>query len=84
MTKTSLEFTEKELAMAQFFLDREGEGLLENIRTIDFREAGILDSLDMVTLSVYVEKKFEKKLNLSDPWIVKSMSKFDSLMHLVD
>jgi acyl carrier protein len=74
--------TEQELKLAQFFIEREGEGVLEIIKSIDFMEQGLLDSLDMVTLAVFVQKEFGRKLDLTDPRIMRSMSRFDSLYQL--
>lgn len=76
-------FTEKERKIAQFFVEREGEGILEEIREIDFIDAGIIDSLDLVTLAVYVEGQFGKKLDLTDPGTFSAVRRFDSLVALV-
>jgi len=57
-----LKFTDAEQKLAKFFVEREGEGILEEIREIDFIEAGIIDSLDLVSLAVYIEKNFNKRL----------------------
>ncbi len=76
-------YTADEKKMADFFVEREGEGILEELRDIDFFDAGILDSLDMVTLAVFVEKVFGKKLNLYDNDTFKSVRRFDTLMSLI-
>ncbi len=78
-----IEFSETEKILARFFVEREGEGILSDIRGVNFREAGILDSLDMVTLAVYVQRQFGKKLDLSDPRTLSAMAKFDSLISLI-
>ena len=74
--------TEQELKLARFFVKREGEGVLDVIKDIDFTEQGLLDSLDMVTLAVFVEQEFGRKLDLTDPDVMKAMSRFDSLYQL--
>ncbi len=76
-------YTDSEKKLAQFFVEREGEGILSELRDIDFFESGILDSLDMVTLAVFIEKTFGKKLDLSDDNTFKLARRFDSLMNLV-
>jgi acyl carrier protein len=74
--------TEQELKLARFFVKREGEGVLDVIKDIDFTEQGLLDSLDMVTLAVFVQQEFGRKLDLTDPGVMKAMSRFDSLYRL--
>lgn len=78
-----MEFTERERKLAQFFVEREGERILEEIRDIDLIETGIIDSLDMVSLAVYVEAKFKKKVDLADPATFGAMRRFDSLLALI-
>lgn len=74
--------TEQELKLARFFVQREGEGVLEVIKDINFVEQGLLDSLDMVSLAVFVQREFGRKLDLTQPGIMQSMSRFDSLFQL--
>ena len=69
-----------EQKLAQFFIEREGEGILDVIRDVDLFEQGFIDSLDMVTLAVYVERNFQKKLDLTDPKTFEAMKKFNTLM----
>lgn len=76
-------YTDDEKKMAKFFVEREGEGIMEELRDIDFIDAGILDSLDMVTLAVFIEKTFGKKLDLTDNKTFASVRRFDSLMGLI-
>ena len=79
-----MDFTEKEMKVARFFIEREGEGVLEVIRDIDFFEAGLVDSLDLVSLAVYIEKQFGRKIDLADPATLTASRRFDSLVRLVD
>ncbi len=69
--------------MAKFFVEREGEGILDSIREMDFLADGILDSLDIVSLAVYVEKNFGVKLDLTNPETFRAVRRFDSLVALV-
>jgi len=78
-----LNFTDEEQKLAQFFIEREGVGILEEIKDIDFMEAGIIDSLDLVSLAVFIERNFNKKIDLADPSTFKAMRRFDSLVALV-
>ncbi|MCC6278784.1 MAG: acyl carrier protein [Oligoflexia bacterium] len=76
--------TEKEQKLAKFFVEREGDGVLEVIKNIDFFADGIIDSLDMVSLAVYVEKNFGKKLDLTQRSTMDAMKRFDTLMGLIE
>lgn len=78
-----MKFTDAEQKLAQFFVEREGEGILEEIRKIDFIEAGIIDSLDLVSLAVFIEQNFHKKIDLASPETFNAARRFDSLMELI-
>ena len=78
-----MNFSDKELKLAQFFVEREGEGVLDVLRGIDFFEAGIMDSLDLVSLGVFIEKTFGKKLDLTDSGTLTAARRFDTLAALV-
>jgi acyl carrier protein len=75
-----MKLTDNEMNLANFFIEREGDGILDTIRDIDFVDSGIIDSLDMVSLAVFIEKHFNVKLDLTDPENLKDMRRFDSLM----
>ena len=78
-----MNFSDKELKLAQFFVEREGEGVLDVLRDIDLFEAGIMDSLDLVSLGVFIEKTFGKKLDLTDSATLAAARRFDTLAALV-
>lgn len=78
-----MEFSDKEMKMARFFVEREGVGILEEIRDIDFLEAGIIDSLDLVAMAVFIENEFGKKIDLTDPATLASLRRFNPLLKLV-
>ncbi len=79
-----MSYSEKEMKLAQFFVEREGAGVLDVIRDIDFFDAGIMDSLDLVSLGVFIEKTFGRKIDLTDPDTLTAARRFDSLMALLD
>ena len=56
-----MEFSEVEKIIADFFVEREGNEILKEIRELNFIEEGILDSLDIVFLATYLEEKFSIK-----------------------
>ncbi len=76
-------FTDSEQKLAQFFIEREGNGILDEIREMDFIEAGIIDSLDLVSLAVFIEQNFHKKIDLASPGTFNAARRFDSLMELI-
>ena len=57
-----MSFTNVEQTIADFFIQKEGKGILGEIRKLDFFEQGILDSLDIVFLATYIEEKFGQKI----------------------
>jgi acyl carrier protein len=77
-----MSLTDQEQRLARFFVQREGEGVLDVIKTVDFFQQGLLDSLDMVGLAVFIEKEFKRKLDLTDPATMKAMARFDTLCTL--
>ena len=79
-----MNFTDPEQKLAKFFVEREGEGILEEIRSFDFIEAGIIDSLDLVSLAVFIEKNFNKKIDLANPETLNAARRFDSLIDLIN
>ena len=79
-----MNFTDAEQKLAKFFVEREGEGILEEIRSLDFIEAGIIDSLDLVSLAVFIEKNFNKKIDLANPETLNAARRFDSLIDLIN
>jgi acyl carrier protein len=74
--------TEHERTLAEFFMEREGEGVLEVLGEVDLLESGLIDSLDMVSLAVFIEERFGRKLDLTEPATFQSMTRFDSLVRL--
>ena len=78
-----MNFSEREMKLARFFVEREGQGVLDVIREIDFFDKGIMDSLDLVSLGVFIEKTCGKKIDLTSPETLTAARRFDSLMTLV-
>jgi acyl carrier protein len=78
-----MKFTKTEDLLAKFFVEREGEGILSSIRTIDFVSSGVIDSLDLISLAVYIEKNFGVKIDLTQKETLDSIRRFDSLVALI-
>ena len=78
-----MEFSEVEKIIADFFVEREGNEILKEIRELNFIEDGILDSLDIVFLATYLEEKFSIKIDITDDNILKTFSNFENIVKLV-
>ena len=81
--KGKLEFSEVEKIIADFFVEREGNEILKEIRELNFIEEGILDSLDIVFLATNLEEKFSIKIDITDDNILKTFSNFENIVKLV-
>jgi len=79
-----MNLNENEIKLAQFFIEREGEGILQVIKDIDFFDEGYIDSLDLVSLAVFVENNFGKKLDLTNQDVFQAMKRFQSLIELIE
>lgn len=64
-----------------FFVQREGEGVLADLYQVDLFESGLIDSLDMVELIVFIDQSCGIRLNLSD---AETFDSFNSAQRLVD
>ena len=77
-------FSEKELKLAQFFVEREGEGVLESLKSCNPVSEGFLDSLDMVVLAVFIEKEFGVKIDIASEEIYSKIQSFDEIFKMID
>ena len=55
---------------------------LDNIKKKDLISEGLIDSLDILTLSSMIEKKTKRKINISDPKIFKKFHKYSDLIKI--
>ena len=78
-----MSFTNAEQTIADFFTQKEGKGILGEIRKLDFFEQGILDSLDIVFLATYIEEKFGKKIDIIDDNVLQALRHFNDIVKLV-
>lgn len=76
-------YSETERKLAQFFVEREGEGVLEILKEVNLVGEGLLDSLDMVVLAVYIEEAFGKKIDLVSDETFQAVQSFEKLHKLV-
>lgn len=77
-------YDDREMRLASFFVEREGEGILDTLREVDLVEVGILDSLDFVGLAVHIENEFGCRLDLTDAEVFRKLRRFDSMMQLIE
>ena len=78
-----MEFSQTEKIVAQFFVEREGEAILKVIKKIDFVDEGILDSLDIISLADYLQKKFNKKIDVTNYETIQAFHRFNDIVKLV-
>lgn len=77
-----MDYSADEMRLARFFVEREGEGVLAELRDLDFIDQGYLDSLDLVTLAIFIEREFGRKIDLTQPDIFEQTRNFNSLIAL--
>jgi acyl carrier protein len=78
-----MHYTESERKLAKFFVEREGEGVLDTLKAANLVSEGYLDSLDMVVLAVFIEEQFGKKIDLVSEGTFHAMQDFNRLHALV-
>tara|TARA_B100000029_G_scaffold479742_1_gene527074 strand:- start:1425 stop:1664 length:240 start_codon:yes stop_codon:yes gene_type:complete len=78
-----MELSENEKLVAEFFVSREGEEILQNIKEIDLIDEGILDSLDTVSLIDHLQQKFNTKIDITKSETLDALHHFDDIVKLV-
>lgn len=66
-----------------YFVEREGIEILKDLKSVDFFDSGLLDSLDIIEITIKIEEEFGIKLDLSDDSTMKSMRTFEGLLNLI-
>ena len=64
-----------------FFIQKDGKSILNKIEKMDLIDMGLLDSLDLVTISFEIEKKFKIKIN---PSTQETLNNFKNLNKMVN
>ena len=72
--------SEIEIVITKFFVEREGEGVLDVLREIDLIDEGILDSLDLVALASYIETNLGKTIDVTSDQTLETFRSFESLV----
>ena len=78
-----MEFSQTEKIVSEFFIEREGEEILKVIRKIDFIDEGILDSLDVISLAAFLQKKFNKKIDVTNYETMQAFHHFNDIVKLL-
>ena len=78
-----MEFSQTEKIVSEFFIERECEEILKVIRKIDFIDEGILDSLDVVSLAAFLQKKFNKKIDVTNYETMQAFHHFNDIVKLL-
>jgi len=71
-----------ETVLEGFFVEREGEGVRSVLRTVDLFQSGLLDSLDLVTLAVLLEKRTGHRIDVTSEAALTAMRTFSGMVEL--
>jgi acyl carrier protein len=69
--------------LEDFFVKREGVEVLEYYRTVDYVDAGYLDSLDILELATLLELKFNLKIDFSNTQQFEAMRSFSGIIDVI-
>lgn len=70
--------------LLEFFVQREGNQIVEKLMDLDLVESGIIDSLDILEIAILIERNLGIKLNLSEDQTFSAMKRFDSIINLLE
>lgn len=66
-----------------YFLSKVGKQNLESLKNKDLIGSGIIDSLDIITLSVMIKKKFKIDFPINSQKSVNIFRSYDSLLEAI-
>mgnify|MGYP001304873699 CR=1 FL=1 len=66
----------------KFLINKSGKNSINDIKKKNLISEGLIDSLDILTLSSMIEKKTKRKINISDPKIFKKFHKYSDLIKI--
>ena len=79
MTKS----TNYEKILENFFVKKEGQNIKKSLKKINLLKSGILDSMDILNLALFISKKFNIKVDISNEKNLKAFEKFDHILKLI-
>jgi len=66
-----------------FLIKKEGKSILKEIESKKLLDEGLLDSLDILTISSKIEKKTKKKIDISKFKNYKKFKKYKELIKII-
>ena len=66
-----------------FLIKKEGKSILKEIESKKLLDEGLLDSLDILTISSEIEKKTKKKIDISKSKNYKKFNKYKDLIKII-
>ena len=69
--------------LENFFIKKEGQSIKKNLKKINLIKSGILDSMDILNLALFISKKFNIKVDISNEKNLKAFEKFDHILKLI-
>ncbi len=79
MTKS----TNYEKILENFFVKKEGQNIKKSLKKINLLKSGVLDSMDILNLALFISKKFNIKVDISNEKNLKAFEKFDHILKLI-
>ena len=75
--------TNYEKVLESFFVKKEGQNIKKSLKKINLLKSGILDSMDILNLALFISKKFNIKVDISNEKNLKAFEKFDHILKLI-
>tara|TARA_Y100001970_G_C13791090_1_gene630284 strand:+ start:112 stop:363 length:252 start_codon:yes stop_codon:yes gene_type:complete len=75
--------TNYEKILENFFIKKEGQNIKKILKKINLLKSGILDSMDILNLALFISKKFNIKVDISNEKNLKAFEKFDHILKLI-
>ena len=69
--------------LENFFIKKEGQSIKKNLKKINLIKSGILDSMDILNLALFISKKFNIKVDISNEKNLKAFEKFDNILKIL-
>ena len=74
---------EAQKVLDNYFSSKVGKKNIKSIRKQNLIESGIIDSLDIVTLSVMIKKKFGVDININSQKSINLFKSYDSILNAI-
>ena len=75
--------TNYEKILENFFIKKEGQSIKKSLNKINLIKSGMLDSMDILNLALFISKKFNIKVDISNEKNLKAFEKFDHILKLI-